>query len=324
MYNLGVSAKNFSPKYNIIHFPNGVGMFENASIVAKIPIRWTFNPSYMHSFAITDNYFIIIEQPFSISVMNVLKAKYYKLEHTSIFKWFPNKTTIFHVICRKSGKRKFAFETAPLMFFHTINAFETKNHIILDICCYRDPSFFDCMYIEALKNMQSNKSYAEMFRSRPLRFVLPTKLRKPEQKSSIQLLFSLWNNLKAIVFRRSGISKKEFLKKHLSDGKIIDLWKFESKFWLDFERQYTVENLVKMPQSEARAYSINDSNVFCVPEHLCNVECELPRINEKQSIGKKYKFFYAVTWDVKETTSVIICVVIFAIKPFYYYFLHDF
>lgn len=41
-------------------------MFDDATIVAEIPARWQMNPSYMHSFAITENYFIIIEQPLKV------------------------------------------------------------------------------------------------------------------------------------------------------------------------------------------------------------------------------------------------------------------
>lgn len=50
VYNLGTSAGKTGPYYNIICFPNGDNMFENAHIVASVPCRWKFHPGYMHSF----------------------------------------------------------------------------------------------------------------------------------------------------------------------------------------------------------------------------------------------------------------------------------
>ena len=36
-------------------------------------------------------------------------------------------------------------------FLHTINAYEDDNHLVLDICCYKNAKMLDCMYIEALQ-----------------------------------------------------------------------------------------------------------------------------------------------------------------------------
>lgn len=298
---MGLSVKDRKTQYNIIQFPNGSHMFENASIVAEIPARWQFNPSYMHTFAITQSYFIIIEQPLGISMFGSLKAKFLKRPLASIFRWFQDECTLFHVICRKSGERKFTFKAAAFFFLHTINAYETENHIFVDICCYRDPSVLDCMYVEAMENMQSIKNYSKMFRSRPLRFVLPIKMAKIQPKNQ-QLFqsssFSLWNNLKTFACRTSTMNKEQFLQKYQNTGDIIDSTKSASKFWLSFECQYSTENLIRLKRSDARAYLMDDSSIFCVPERLCNLGCETPRVNEKQSIGKKYRFFYAISSDV--------------------------
>jgi carotenoid cleavage dioxygenase-like enzyme len=37
-------------------------------VLAKIPSRWPFNPSYMHTFGVTDNYIILVEQSLCISL----------------------------------------------------------------------------------------------------------------------------------------------------------------------------------------------------------------------------------------------------------------
>lgn len=291
---MGLSVKNGQSQYNIIKFPCGPQMFENASIIAEIPARWQMNPSYMHSFAITENYFIIIEQPLSISMVESLKAKYLRRPLASIFKWFQNECTFFYVICRRTGQRKFTFMAAPFFYLHTINAHERGDYIVVDICCYRDPSVLDCMYVEAMENMQTIKNYSKMFRSRPLRFVLPV-AKKYQREAPTP---SLWNSLKKIASKLSASSIEHYLKKNQSIGYIIDSFKTDAKFWLNFESNYNVENLIEMKKSSCRAYHLEDSSIYCVPEKLGNLGCETPRINEAKSEGKYYRFFYAISSDV--------------------------
>lgn len=269
-------------------------MFEDASIIAEIPARWQMNPSYMHTFSTTQNYFVLIEQPLSISMIESLKAKYLKRPLASIFKWFQGECSLFHVICRHTGQRKFTFKAAPFFYLHTINAHERNDYIFIDICCYRDPSVLDCMYVEALENMQIIKNYAKMFRSRPLRFVLPigTNYRRELPAPS------LWNSLKKITYKLSSSSIEHYLMQYQSTGSIIDSVKVDLKFWQNFESHHSVENLVKLEESSCRAYRTEDSTVFCVPERLGNIGCETPRINDIKSAGKNYRFFYAISSDV--------------------------
>lgn len=292
---MGLSVKNGVTQYNIIKFPFGTQMFEKASIISEIPARWQMNPSYMHSFATTDNYFIIIEQPLSISMIESLKAKFLRRPLASIFKWFQNECTLFHVICRRTGERKFTFKAAPFFFLHTINAHERGDYVVVDICCYRDPSVLDCMYVEAMENMQTIKNYSKMFRSRPLRFVLPV----GEKQQRTPPAPSIWNGLKKIATKFSASSMEQYLKKYQSTGCIIDSSKTDSKlFWLNFESHYSTMNLVRLEKSECRAYHLEDSTIYCVPEKLCELGCETPRINETVSEGKNYRFFYAISSDV--------------------------
>lgn len=86
--------------------------------------------------------------------------------------------TRIDVICRKTGKLFKSFYTSSLFFLHVINQYENGGKIIIDICCYEDPSMIDCMYTEALKSMQSNPDYAKLFRGRPKRFILDLKQTK--------------------------------------------------------------------------------------------------------------------------------------------------
>jgi carotenoid isomerooxygenase len=261
VYNLGMSVSKSGPAYNIICFPHGENMFDNASVVAEIPVRWKLHPSYMHTFGITENYFIIVEQPLTVSVPAVVKSQLINEPMISCLKWFPDKLTYFYVIDRDSGELKYTFHAEAFFYLHIINQYEKNDHIVIDISCYRDPEMLNCMYIETMKCMQSNPDYAKMFRGRPLRFVLPLNTpKKPKSLSSLKVFFS--------------------------------------KSFENSENDTLSHNLVKLKDSGAAAYSMPDGSIFCKPELLCDMGCETPRINYEKHLGMEYQYFYAISSDV--------------------------
>ncbi|XP_056646620.1 carotenoid isomerooxygenase [Diorhabda sublineata] len=178
VYNLGMSISSSGIYHNIVEFPQtetgfSKSMFEKARIVASVPARWRLHPSYMHSFGITDNYYIIVEQPLSISVLGLISSKLNNEPLAGCFRWYHEEYTRITVISRTNGEVFETFFSKSFFYLHIINQYEMDNHIVLDICMYKDPSMLDCMYIETMKTMQQNPDYAKMFRGRPARFVLP-------------------------------------------------------------------------------------------------------------------------------------------------------
>lgn len=279
VYNLGMTVTKSGPQYNIICFPSGSGMFENARIVATIPSRWKLYPAYMHTFGITDNYFIIVEQPLSISVPEMIFGQIRSQPMAGNFKWFGNHPTCIYIISRMSGQLVQTFEADAFFYLHIINAYETGDYIVVDICCYKDPSMLDCMYIEALKNMQSNPDYAKMFRGKPVRFVLPLKESKVgAQKHSKSLLRSL--SISNFVNRISPNCKQQAsLKRSASENRGMQYRSIEDIYQSTLEHEHTMANLVQLNESSAKAFRMpNSKHIFCKPELLCDIGCETPRI----------------------------------------------
>jgi carotenoid isomerooxygenase len=172
LYNMCLLT-NDQVRYGIICFPGG--SIENAKIVATLPCRWKLNPSYMHSFGITENYFIIVEQPYVISVMSLLAAKIANLPTCTCFKWYPNEQVKINVIERKTGELKFEYYTDTFFFYHIINQYEADDHIMLDISCYKDANSLDEYFTKNLKSKENHVRFMANTRTRPLRFVLPLK-----------------------------------------------------------------------------------------------------------------------------------------------------
>lgn len=284
---------NNVPCYNVICFPNGPNKFNNAHVVSSIPARWPLHPSYMHTFGMTQNYFIIIEQPLSISMVATIKARLLRKPLASMFKWFDNECTLIHAICRRSGRLKYTFKAAAFFFLHVINAYEEDNQIILDICCYRDPSVLDCMYVDAMENMQRITNYADMFKSRPLRFVLPINVPCSDSFEDNAKVIVPWHYGKVMMncFKRTQ-SVDDEKPQQIIDDNMNRMFDDTTNMMHDNPPEIRCfnRNLVRLKNSTAKAYRLTDdvnyATVFCVPELLCELGCETPRINEKQCQGE--------------------------------------
>lgn len=89
VYNMG-SSFGSRGKYNLIKIPNVEKPFENASIVCSIPMERVLNPAYYHSFSITDNYYIFVEQPLVISVPTLAMIHITGKSYSDCLTWKPN------------------------------------------------------------------------------------------------------------------------------------------------------------------------------------------------------------------------------------------
>ncbi|KAK0180972.1 hypothetical protein PV327_003298 [Microctonus hyperodae] len=271
VFNVGLSITLRGPVYNVIKFSPGQeidddtknkSMFDKATIVASVPARWILNPSYMHTFGITENFFIIVEQPLSIAISTYTMCLITKEPDIACLKWYENENTLIHVVSRETGKLKKTFVADTFFFFHIINQYETKdgNFIIIDITCYRDAGMLNLMYVDAMKNMQKNPDYAKLSRARPLRFMLP---------------------LNEINLTMSTVDPKMTS----SSQVITDL----------LNPNYSSENIL---HQNASAYSLRNGEIYVKPELICNLGCETPRINYDRYLGREYRYFYAISSDV--------------------------
>jgi carotenoid cleavage dioxygenase-like enzyme len=108
---------------------------ENSSerkVIAEVPVK---EPSYMHSFAVTDNYVILTEFPFVVKPIDLgTKGKPFITNYS----WKPELGTRFIVVDRKTGKILGKYPTRPFFAFHHGNAFEKDGSLHLDIVTYEN------------------------------------------------------------------------------------------------------------------------------------------------------------------------------------------
>ncbi|XP_046737498.1 LOW QUALITY PROTEIN: carotenoid isomerooxygenase [Diprion similis] len=289
VYNIGMSITARGPAYSVICFPpnrvtvckagkeNKLSMFDQATIVATVHSRWKLNPSYMHSFGITDNYFIIVEQPLSVSLLSMAASQFMNERLCTCLKWYENEKTLIHVISRKTGLIERTFVAEPFFYLHIINQFETSDgkYVVLDVCCYKDAKMLDCMYVDVMKEMHSNPDYAMLFRGRPLRFILPMIPLTADVPKKVNLIEDPIKYQNPVI-----ITDREETKD-------------EAKTDLN-EKSAVFDGLVR---KKASAEWLSNGRVSVSPEMLCDLGCETPRIKDSL-VGKEYRYFYAISSDV--------------------------
>ncbi len=101
-------------------------------IIAEIPVD---RPSYMHSFALTENYVVFTEFPFRVNPIDMILSKQAFIKN---FKWMPDEGTRFIVVERATGKVAGEYTTSSFFAFHHAAAFEQKDELIIDVVCYDD------------------------------------------------------------------------------------------------------------------------------------------------------------------------------------------
>ena len=96
-------------------------------VVNRIPVDL---PSYMHSFALTEQYQILVEFPFVVDPIDLIhRTKPFIFN----YKWKPERGTTFYVTERATGQLIAKLKDDPFFAFHHVNAYDKNGRIYIDI-----------------------------------------------------------------------------------------------------------------------------------------------------------------------------------------------
>lgn len=140
--------------YNIYR----VGSSWKPERIASVPVN---QPSYMHSFGMTQNYFIIIEFPLVVNPLSLLLWLHPYIEN---YHWKPGRGARFWVIHRGNGKVVGKYEGDAFFAFHHVNAFEQGDEIVIDIAAYEDSGILNAYYLDRLKDPNLALPYGNLRR----------------------------------------------------------------------------------------------------------------------------------------------------------------
>jgi len=176
VYNVG-STFLTGMKYHVMKIPtdlpkakNQVTSFDGSSIICSFGSSYKGSLAYNHSFAITKNYIIVIEQSLLVNGLKLATCTPKGKSLEECLEWSPDQPTYFHVINKSTNSLlKHKFQTKGFFFFHTINAYEVDDQIVLDILNYDDISLLDALRMYKLRK----GVYESTSKSKPTRYVLP-------------------------------------------------------------------------------------------------------------------------------------------------------
>jgi carotenoid cleavage dioxygenase-like enzyme len=105
-------------------------------------------PGYLHSFAITERHVILMIFPLVVNPLSFMLRNRPFIEN---YRWRPELGTRIVVLDSASGEMRCDTTTAPCFAFHHINAYESGDEVVIDLCAFPDPSVIDALYLDKLR-----------------------------------------------------------------------------------------------------------------------------------------------------------------------------
>ncbi|MCC2624974.1 MAG: putative dioxygenase [Burkholderiales bacterium] len=223
-YNLGIK---FGSTSRYILYRTNVST-NNREVIAKIPTK---RPSYMHTFAKTENFFILYENPLKVNPLKMLFS-----DKPFIKNYIWGDDPVNFIIVDKAGKIIRQFTHEQFFCFHMVNAYEYASKIYLDLIVYPNADIIKAFYLEPRVNLE-DKNLVPLLR----RFVLnlsdgSCSSYKPDVPG-IEFPYingayaqKLYNFIYAVSSRNNDFSLNTLIKINLSDLNANRLWQQDDCF----------------------------------------------------------------------------------------------
>jgi carotenoid cleavage dioxygenase-like enzyme len=120
-------------------------------------------PSYMHSFGMTEHYVVLAEWPLVVDPLDLLLAGKPFIEN---FRWAPARGTRFRILRKRDGAEVATCTADAAFAFHHVNAFERDGTIVCDVAAYPDAQIIDDLYLNRLRAPDSHPATGRLTRYR--------------------------------------------------------------------------------------------------------------------------------------------------------------
>jgi carotenoid cleavage dioxygenase-like enzyme len=117
--------------YHVYRLPDGA---RERTELARLRVD---EPAYVHSVGLTDRYVVLPEVPFTADPRRFLRPGIDSF--VDAFAWHPERPTRFHLVDRDDGSVS-SVDASPFFFFHTVNAFDDGESVVLDLVSFPDAS----------------------------------------------------------------------------------------------------------------------------------------------------------------------------------------
>jgi carotenoid cleavage dioxygenase-like enzyme len=120
----------------------------------------------MHSFGITERYFVLAEFPLVVNPIKLATSGLAGRAFIDNYEWKPERGTRFQVIDRSTGELRGTYEAEACFGFHHVNAFEHGGALVVDLCSYEDPSLIQVLEVQRLRDRSDPLPQPELRRFR--------------------------------------------------------------------------------------------------------------------------------------------------------------
>jgi len=120
-------------------------------------------PSYMHSFGMSEHHVILSEWPLVVDPTELLLRGAPFIEN---FEWQPERGTRFRVLRKEDGAEVATHTTEAAFGFHHVNAFERDGTVVCDIVTYPDASIIDELALDRLRSDEPSTGSGHLHRYR--------------------------------------------------------------------------------------------------------------------------------------------------------------
>nr|XP_045609656.1 carotenoid isomerooxygenase-like [Procambarus clarkii] len=156
----GVGATG--PKYDIVAFPASPGdgkstVFVKPKKLGTVDARWKLNPCHMHTFGLSESFFILLEQPLTIDVKAMVANTIRDKPFIGGMEWLEDKLVKIHLVNRETGKEvKQKVKCEAFFYMHIINCYERDNHLVIDVNGYKKPDLLHAFHLKNLREKGAN------------------------------------------------------------------------------------------------------------------------------------------------------------------------
>lgn len=119
------------------------------TVVADLPVD---RPAYMHSFAMTERYLVLVELPLVVNPLRLLLSGEPFIRN---YRWEPERGLRFQVVEKDSGRLVTVAQAEAAFAFHHVNAYERGHELVIDLVGYPDPTIIDQLYLSRLRTGES-------------------------------------------------------------------------------------------------------------------------------------------------------------------------
>jgi carotenoid cleavage dioxygenase-like enzyme len=130
-------------------------------------------PGYLHSFAITSRYAILMIFPMVVNPLSLLLLGRPFIEN---YRWRPELGTRIVVLNLADGSLRGEYTAPPCFAFHHINAYDDGDDIVIDLCAFQDAGIVQALYLTKLRAGQ------------PVPMALPTRYRVTGDQVDVRVL----------------------------------------------------------------------------------------------------------------------------------------